>query len=154
MNLHRATAVLLVALTALMSSNAVAGPKGDKPMAVRGLDMITKALEAVTDLSDQQKLDTKAALADAEAQLVAVRDEAKSADKGDRDARKAAREKAMEIIAGAKTEVEAALNDGQKETFRSTLKSLRQEAAKERGTKQKDGNRKKGGKKDAADKPV
>lgn len=135
----RIVAVLLIALAAMTSSNAFAGPKGDRPMAAKVLDMLSKALESVTDLADSQKEQTKTALAEAEAQLVAVREEAKSIDKADPAARKAIREKATEIVANAKTQIETTLNDSQKETFRATLKTLRAEAAQKRSDKQKDG---------------
>lgn len=154
MRFMRSIGAMLVALTVVAVASANAGPNGNKPIAARGLDVLAKAMEKVTDLSDQQKQDTKAVLADAEAQLVALRDETKSADKADRAARKAAREKAAEIISGAKTQIEEKLSDPQKETFRAALKTLREEAAAKRTDRVKDGTKSKRGKKDAPDKNV
>lgn len=129
---------LLIVLTAMLTANALAAPKGDNAgRLARGLDVINTALAAVTDLSDAQKTSTKAILADAEAQIVALRDEAKSKGKDAPQAeRQAMRQKVQEIAMAARAEVEAELTDAQKQAFREAFKAARQEAAAKRGEKQ------------------
>lgn len=134
-------AMLMIALTAMLSVNAFAAPKGEKGgKAVRGLDVISKALEAVTDLSDQQKTDTKAVLADAEAQLVALRDEAKA--KPDQADKKALRQKVQEITLNTRTQIETLLTDAQKPVFRDALKAARADAGQKKKDKPQDGSNK------------
>lgn len=130
-------ACLLMVLT--LGLTAHAAPKGDNAgRLARGLDVLRTALAAVTDLTEEQATATKAALADAEAQLVAVRDEAKSKGKDmDPAQRQALRQKVQEITLAARTQVEAELTDAQKSTFREALKAARQEAAAKRAERQK-----------------
>ncbi len=139
---HHLIAALMIALTAMLSVNAFAGPKeGKGGNVVRGLDVIHKALEAVTDLSDQQKTDTTAVLADAEAQIVALRDEAKAnTDKADK---KALRQKVMEITLNTRTQIETLLTDAQKTVFGDALKAARAEAGQKKKEKPQDGTNRK-----------
>lgn len=134
----RYLAALTLVLLATLMAPASAAPKAEKPAAVRGLSVIHKALEAVTDLSDQQKTDTNAILADAEAQLVALRENAKSEGKqGDEAARKELRQKAQEIITSARNQVVSQLSDTQKKAFREAYKAAREDAASKRAEKGK-----------------
>ncbi len=141
---------LTVLLGAMIASNSYAAPKGDNggPL-MRGIDVISTALQSVADLTDAQKQQTKAVLADAEAQLVAVRDEikAKGGKTADKTDKQAARQKAQEIILNARSQVEAQLTAEQKKTFRDALRKAREEAAP------KDRDKRKGEKGDPTTRP-
>ena len=136
-NLVSTVAVFLVAMFAFNASAAPKQGKGER--LVRGLDPVAKALESVTDLSDEQKTKTATTIAEAQSQLVALRDEAKA--NKDKDARKSIRQKIQEIVLNVKTDIKAQLTEPQKTSFREALQTARKAA----GERNKQNGKNKGG---------
>lgn len=127
---------MVLVLTALFTAGAMAAPKqgaGKGRAGLKLLDVVSGALAKVEGLSEEQKNKTTEIVTEAETQLTALRDEARS--QGEGADRKAIRTKAQEIVNAAKTSIEAELTEEQKASFRTALADARAEAAAEREAK-------------------
>lgn len=121
--------LLIAAATHAAPKKAAGGP------AVKALDRLSTALSAVTTLDDAQKERTHQILVDGEAQLQALRQDAKGSkgtggvtDADAKAARKAGRGQATKIIAKVRADLEAVLNTEQTTQFRQALAAAREQA--------------------------
>ena len=133
-------AIALIVLAMVVGGASAAPEKGQGGKASRGVGIFVSALEKVEALSDEQKVKTSAIIEEARAQLVALRDEAKS--QGDQADRKLNRAKAQEILLSAKAQIEAELTEPQVTAFREAVEAIR--AAAPPREKGKSGKGKKG----------